>query len=164
MSNQPHGSDLHDPIFKVHRHPLKAIKSIANGLTSSGACRNPSERRWDARAWRCATRFVPLLCLSLLLILSRHAPWTGHHDCVLHCITGSSGICSPIVGHLTLLRSSRLLLPTFSSVGAHIVTGCRLADARPRPRLRCAAIRPELVGAANAFALDVVMGRPRGCR
>ena len=60
MSNQPHGSDLHDPIFKVHRHPLKAIKSIANGLTSSGACRNPSERRWDARAWRCATRFVPL--------------------------------------------------------------------------------------------------------
>jgi len=60
MSNQPHGNDVHDPIFKVHRHPLKAIKSIAYGLTSSGACRNPSERRWDARAWRCATRFVPL--------------------------------------------------------------------------------------------------------
>ena len=60
MSNQPHGSDVHDPIFKVHRHPLKAVKSIAAGLTSSGACRNPSERRWDARAWRCATRFVPL--------------------------------------------------------------------------------------------------------
>ena len=60
MSNQPHGGDAHDPIFKVHRHPLKAIKSVANGLTSSGACRNPSERRWDARAWRCATRFIPL--------------------------------------------------------------------------------------------------------
>ena len=60
MSNQPHGGDAHDPIFKVHRHPLAAIKSIANGLTSSGACHNPSERRWDARAWNCATRFVPL--------------------------------------------------------------------------------------------------------
>lgn len=60
MSNQPHGSDTHDPIFKVHRHPLTAVRSIAIGLTSSGACRNPSERRWDARAWRCATRFVPL--------------------------------------------------------------------------------------------------------
>ena len=60
MSNQPHGGDSHDPIFKVHRHPLAAIKSIAAGLTSSGGCRNPSERRWDARAWNCATRFVPL--------------------------------------------------------------------------------------------------------
>lgn len=60
MSNQPHGGDAHDPIFKVHRHPLAAIKSIAAGFTSSGACRNPSERRWDARAWNCATRFVPL--------------------------------------------------------------------------------------------------------
>ncbi len=60
MSNQPHGDDAHDPIFKVHRHPLSAIGSIAAGLTSSGACRNPSERRWDARAWTCATRFVTL--------------------------------------------------------------------------------------------------------
>ena len=60
MSNQPHGGDAHDPIFKVHRHPLAAVKSIAAGLTSSGGCRNPSERRWDARAWNCATRFVPL--------------------------------------------------------------------------------------------------------
>jgi hypothetical protein len=60
MSNQPHGGDAHDPIFKVHRHPLTAVRSIAAGLTSSGACRNPSERRWDARAWNCATRFVPL--------------------------------------------------------------------------------------------------------
>lgn len=61
MSNQPHGShDVHDPIFKVHRHPLSAIRSIAPGLTSSGGCRNGSERRWDARAWNCATRFVPL--------------------------------------------------------------------------------------------------------
>ena len=60
MSNQPHGGDAHDPIFKVHRHPLSAIKSIAGGFTSSGACRNPSERRWDARAWHAATRFVPL--------------------------------------------------------------------------------------------------------
>jgi hypothetical protein len=60
MSNQPQGTDIHDPIFKVHRHPLKAIRSIASGLTSSGGCRNPSERRWDARAWNCATRFVPL--------------------------------------------------------------------------------------------------------
>ena len=60
MSNQPHGGDAHDPIFKVHRHPLKAVRSVAAGLTSSGACRNPSERRWDARAWRCATRFIPL--------------------------------------------------------------------------------------------------------
>ena len=60
MSNQPRGTDRHDPIFKVHRHPLTAISSIAAGLTSSGACRNPSERRWDARAWRCATAFVPL--------------------------------------------------------------------------------------------------------
>lgn len=61
MSNQPRGSgDVHDPIFKVHRHPLSAIRSIAPGLTSSGACRNPSERRWDARAWRCASRFISL--------------------------------------------------------------------------------------------------------
>ena len=60
MSNQPRGTDKHDPIFKVHRHPLTAISSIAAGLTSSGACRNRSERRWDARAWRCATSFVPL--------------------------------------------------------------------------------------------------------
>ena len=60
MSNQPHGGDSHDPIFKVHRHPLAAVKSIANGFTSSGACKNPSERRWDARAWNAATRFVPL--------------------------------------------------------------------------------------------------------
>ena len=67
MSNQPHGSDVHDPIFKVHRHPLKAVKSIAAGLTSSGACRNPSERRWDARAWRCATRFVPLPVTNLAI-------------------------------------------------------------------------------------------------
>jgi len=61
MSNQPHGgNDVHDPIFKVHRHPLTAIGSIAPGLTSSGGCRNPSERRWDARAWHCASHFVPL--------------------------------------------------------------------------------------------------------
>ena len=60
MSNQPHGSDVHDPIFKVHRNPLSAVRSIAVGLTSSGGCRNPSERRWDARAWNCASRFVPL--------------------------------------------------------------------------------------------------------
>ncbi|KAL3901530.1 MAG: hypothetical protein SGPRY_012264 [Prymnesium sp.] len=60
MSNQPSSSDAHDPIFKVHRHPLMAISSIAAGLTSSGKCRNPSERRWDARAWRCATAFVDL--------------------------------------------------------------------------------------------------------
>ena len=60
MNNQPRSSDLYDPIFKVHRHPLTAISSIAAGLTSSGQCRNPSERRWDARAWRCATSFVPL--------------------------------------------------------------------------------------------------------
>ncbi|KAL3925261.1 MAG: hypothetical protein SGPRY_003688 [Prymnesium sp.] len=53
-------SDAHEPIFKVHRHPLMAISSIAAGLTSSGKCRNPSERRWDARAWRCATAFVDL--------------------------------------------------------------------------------------------------------
>ena len=60
MNYQPRGTDSHDPIFKVHRHPLTAISSIAAGLTSSGRCRNPSEKRWDARAWRCATAFVPL--------------------------------------------------------------------------------------------------------
>lgn len=43
-----------------HRHPLTAVRSIAAGFTSTGVCRNPSERRWDARAWNCATRFVPL--------------------------------------------------------------------------------------------------------
>ena len=61
MSNQPIGNvDVYEPIFKVHRHPLTAVRSIAAGLTSSGGCRNGSERRWDARAWNCATRFVPL--------------------------------------------------------------------------------------------------------
>lgn len=60
MDFQPRPTDAHDPIFKVHRHPLMAISSIAAGLTSSGKCRNPSERRWDARAWRCATAFVHL--------------------------------------------------------------------------------------------------------
>lgn len=60
MSNQPQGSDVHEPIFKVHRNPLSVVRSIAAGLTSSGGCRNPSERRWEARAWRCAKRFIPL--------------------------------------------------------------------------------------------------------
>ena len=60
MSRQPRTTDAHDPIFKVHRHPLAAVGAIAAGLTASGACRGASERRWDARAWRCASRFVPL--------------------------------------------------------------------------------------------------------
>jgi len=60
MSAQPRESDAHDPIFKVHRHPLDAVGAMAAGLTTSGVCRNRSERRWDARAWACATRFVPL--------------------------------------------------------------------------------------------------------
>ena len=60
MSAQPRATDAHEPIFKVHRHPISAVASIANGFTTSGACRNPSERRWDARAWHCASTFVPL--------------------------------------------------------------------------------------------------------
>lgn len=79
MSNQPHGTDVHDPIFKVHRNPLTAIRSIASGLTSSGACRNPSERRWDARAWNCATRFIPLPMVS-----------RGAIDAQLTCKLGST--------------------------------------------------------------------------
>lgn len=60
MAQQPHADHPHDPIFKVHRHPLPAILSIAAAFTSSGGCRGTSERRWDARAWRCASRFVSL--------------------------------------------------------------------------------------------------------
>ena len=62
MRFQPQSDDAHDPIFKVHRHPLSTVNSIANGFTTSGACRmhNPSERRWESRAWNCASKFVPL--------------------------------------------------------------------------------------------------------
>ena len=62
MRFQPEGEDAHSAIFKVHRHPLSTVHSIANGFTTSGFCRmsNPSERRWESRAWNCATKFVPL--------------------------------------------------------------------------------------------------------
>ena len=62
MRFQPRADDAHDPIFKVHRHPLSTVNSIANGFTTSGACRmnNPSERRGESRAWNCAAKFVPL--------------------------------------------------------------------------------------------------------
>lgn len=62
MRFQPKENDAHDPIFKVHRHPLSTVNSIANGFTTSAACRmnNPSERRWESRAWNCASKFVPL--------------------------------------------------------------------------------------------------------
>ena len=60
MGGQPRPNDSHEPIFKLHRHPLFVLPSIAAGFTSSGRCRWPSERRWDARAWRCASSFVSL--------------------------------------------------------------------------------------------------------
>ena len=62
MRFQPSEHDAHGPIFKVHRHPLSTVNSIANGFTTSGFCRmsNPSERRWEGRAWNCASKFVPL--------------------------------------------------------------------------------------------------------
>ena len=60
MSMQPKYKDAHEPIFKVHRHPLTAIASIAAGFTSSGGCKNTSEKRWDARAWRAALQFISL--------------------------------------------------------------------------------------------------------
>ena len=62
MRFQPQADDAHDPIFKVHRHPLSTVNSIANGFTTSGKCRmnNPSETRWESRAWNCASKFVPL--------------------------------------------------------------------------------------------------------
>ena len=39
---QPRATDAHEPIFEVRRHPIGAVASIANGFTTSGACRNPS--------------------------------------------------------------------------------------------------------------------------
>jgi len=62
MRFQPQPDDAHDLIFKVHRHPLSTVNSIANGFTTSGKCRmnNPSETRWESRAWNCASKFVPL--------------------------------------------------------------------------------------------------------
>ncbi|KAL1526103.1 hypothetical protein AB1Y20_014832 [Prymnesium parvum] len=60
MAAQPSSFEAYEPIFKLHRHPLAAVGAVAAGLTTSGRCRNPSERRWDARAWRCASAFVDL--------------------------------------------------------------------------------------------------------
>ena len=48
MSAQPRATDAHEPIFKVHRHPISAVASIANGH-DVGRVPQPVERRWDAR-------------------------------------------------------------------------------------------------------------------
>jgi hypothetical protein len=50
------------PVLKIHRAPLAAISSLANGFTGSGSaggCEPHSEtERWDAVSWRLASRYI----------------------------------------------------------------------------------------------------------
>ena len=50
------------PVLKIHRAPLAAISSLANGFAGSGSaggCEPHSEtERWDAVSWRLASRYI----------------------------------------------------------------------------------------------------------
>ena len=61
-TSHPNSGRCLAPVLKVHREPLGAISSLANGFNDIGSCysRDPKHAANDAASWQFVSRFVPL--------------------------------------------------------------------------------------------------------